>query len=111
MTIIEFILASGIVWGFAMVWEYTKYKHGAKINKRLQERKEDKENARLAAEYDKQYIKERADKMRIEVVEVEEVNYPRNKEPHSYSWEVSHSSQLGQRQVSTQLIIIDNGNS
>ena len=112
--ILTFITTFAGGWTFVMGFNTVEFIYGDRIKAWLQGKKEEKRNSNLVKEFDKKINADIAKSMlpdEIELVHAEEVNHPRNKEPHSYSWEVSHSSQLGQRQVSTQLIIIENGNS
>lgn len=100
-----------IGWTFAMIFNTVEFVYGDRIKAWLQGKKDEKRNLSLVKEFDKKINADIAKSMLPEEIplhEVEELNNPRNVQPRSWSWEVSHSSQLGERKVSTELIIIDN---
>ncbi len=107
MTIIEFILAFGILWGFAVVYMSIKYKYGVKIKQKAQEMKEDRDNRKLVKEFNRKIEADIAKSMTIEIQEADVEDMGR-----VFAWDnVTYKKNAQEEIISFELEIIENGNS
>ena len=107
MTIIEFILAFGILWGFAVVYMSIEYKYGVKIKQKAQEMKEDRDNRKLVKEFNRKIEADIAKSMTIEIQEADVEDMGR-----VFAWDnVTYKKNAQEEIISFELEIIENGNS